>query len=136
MKTRNLFEAIIVAVVFMATYAFPKGMDSQKAHTAKSDAGNIFADSSISNHNHGNSQKSDSAMMGQSDMMAIIQKCQIMSQKMKDGQRQMRDKQCCEVKVKVTNKNDNSFVDPGTKKGSYGYFQYQRDKNRKIDGYN
>ncbi len=99
MKTKNLFAAILVAVLFTASF-------NANAQPAKSDAENIPADSSMSNHNH-----HDSTMMNQGEMMVMMKKCQSFCGKM--------------GKVK----SDNSLIDPGTKKGSYGYFQYQRQKD-------
>ncbi|MHB8578851.1 MAG: hypothetical protein ACYDA4_03200 [Ignavibacteriaceae bacterium] len=99
MKTKNLFAAIIVAVLFTASYIV-------NVKPAKSVAGNMYADSTMSNHNHGNS-----TMMNNNEMMAMMQKC---SSK-------------CDKKSNV--KSGNSIGDSGTKKGSYGYFQYQRQKD-------
>ena len=127
MKTKNLFAAIIVAVLFTASY-------SLNAQTAKSDAGNIPADSSMSNHSGGammdNSgsnmmNKGNSTMMNHGDM-----KCNSTAQMMQNLHKQMKDNNCCAENGHVTNKNDNSLVEPGTKKGSYGYFQSQRESNK------
>ena len=137
MKTKNLIAAIIVAVLFMASYTL-------NAQTAKNDAGNGPADSSMSNHNHSggammnNSGSSmmnqgDSTMMNHGDKMAMMKQCQNM---MQDMHKQMKENNCCAENEHATNKNDNSLTDPGTKKGSYGYFQYQREKAKKLDGDN
>jgi hypothetical protein len=105
MKTKNIFAATIVVVLFTASYIV-------NAQPAKRDTRNMSADSSMSNHNHDNS-----TMMNQGEMMTMMQKCQ----------------STCYKIGKV--KRDNSIVDPGTKKGSYGYFQYKRQKDNAIKQY-
>ena len=121
MKTKNLFAVVIITVFFTASYAL-------NAQTAKSDTGNVSADSFMNNHNQSVSQ-----MTGSGDMMAMMKQCKSMMQMMQDMNNQINNKQCCSVNGHVSNKNDNSFIYPSTKNGSYGHFQYQREKNKKVD---
>ncbi len=107
-----------VILVFAMTFLLSASYVMRANPIANENKGNgVMEDSTMMNHNHGYSKMSDSTMIGQDDMMrhgnmmAMMQKCQSMCGKMGNV------------------KSDNSFLDPGTKKGSYGYFQYQRQKD-------
>ena len=143
MKTTKVILIFAMAFLFSASYIVrAKPIANEKKGNA------VLEDSAMTNHNHSgssmmngnkdgmmmNHNNGDSTMMGQGDMMAMMQKCESMAQRMKEMQKQMSSENCCAVNGHVTNKNDNSFADPGAKKGSYGYFQYQREMNKKIDG--
>ena len=112
MKTTKVILVFAIAFLFSALYVM------RANPIANENKGNgVMEDSTMTNHNHGDSKMGDSTMMGRGDMMghgnmmAMMQKCQSICRKMGNV------------------KSDNSFVDPGTKKGSYGYFQYQRQKD-------
>ncbi len=120
MKTTKLILVLAIAFLFSASYIVKASALTNK------NLGSASGDSTMTNHNHsgssvmnGNQDGSmmmnhnlgDSTMMNHGNMMAMMQKCQGMCDKMSNV------------------KSDNSFVDPGTKKGSYGYFQYQRQKD-------
>ncbi|MCL5028487.1 MAG: hypothetical protein M1480_05645 [Bacteroidetes bacterium] len=114
MKTKNLTSVIVILFSVFYTAKANQVTIENKSNIA-------FEDSSMTNHNHNCSSmmennssmmnQSDSTMMGHGNMMAMMQKCQSLCDKMGNV------------------KSDNSFVDPGTKKSSYGYFQYQRQKD-------
>ena len=101
MKTKNLTSVIVIVLLFSVFY-------TTKANqvTTENKCKIAFEDSSMNSHNHG-----DSTMMNKGEMTTMMQKCQSMCDKMGNV------------------KSDNSLIDPGTKKGSYGYFQYQRQKD-------
>lgn len=136
MKTKKLTSVIAIVFLFSVSYIANAGQPAKGNYKS-----NAIEDSSMTNHNHNHNSSSmmnnnssmmnqgDSTMMGHGDMMAMMQKCQSMVQMMQNMHKQMNDNQCCSTNGHVTNKNDNSLIDPGTKKGSYGYFQYQRQKD-------
>ncbi len=116
MKTKKLTSIIAIVFLFSVSYIANAGQP-----TKGNNKSNAIEDSSMTNHDHNGSSmmknnssmmnQGDSTMMGHGNMMAMMQKCQSMCDKIGNV------------------KSDNSFVDPGTKKGSYGYFQYQRQMN-------
>ncbi len=138
MKTTKVILVLAIAILFSASYVMSANPIANEIKV-----NGVMEDSTMTNHNHSgssmmnenkdgmmmNHNNGDSTMMGHDGMMAMMQKCESMAQKMQDMQKQMSNENCCAVNGHVTNKNDNSFVDPGTKKGSYGYFQYQRQMN-------
>ena len=139
MKTKKLFWVIIVAVLFAASYIV-------NAQEVKNNNANNSARTSIHNHHH-------SSMMSQSDststnqgMIAMMKQCEGMMQMMQNmnsmignGQHGMMNNGMMNgnmmnhqdmINGKTKSKNSSSSsIDPGTKKGSYAYFQYQREKN-------
>lgn len=128
MKTVKSILTAAVVILFSVYYTAYAGQ------YLNGNNGAAFEDSTMTNHNHGGSsmmnENHGDAMMNHGDMMAMMQKCQSMAQKMRDMQKQMSSENCCAANGHVTNKNDNSSADPGNKKGSYGYFQQQRLKNK------
>ncbi len=125
MKTTNVILVLAIAFLFSASYVAEA---NSVAKENKVDA--VSEDSTLMNHNRGDSKMSDSTVMVPGDMMAMMNQCKSMMQKMlKD----MKSENCCSVKEQNTNKNDNPFIDPGIKEGSYNYFQSRRIKSKKTD---
>ncbi len=126
MKTTKVILVLVIAVLFAASYVVRANA------LANENTDSASGDSTMTNHNHSgssmtngnqdgmmmNHNQGDSTMMGHGDMMAMMQKCQSMCGKMSS--------------MSNNAKNNDANIDPGTKKGSYGYFQYQREKNKKI----
>ena len=120
MKTTKVILVFAIAFLFSASYVMRANPIANE-----NKVNGVMEDSTMTNHNHGNSKMGDSTMMSQGNMMSHGD----MMAMMQDMHKQMSNENCCAVNDHVTNKNDNSFADPGTKKGSYGYFQYQRQMN-------
>ncbi len=109
MKTKKLITVIAIIFFIVVPYMAIAGQTANR-----NNGSSAMEDLSMTNHNHDGSSmmmNGDSTMMNNGNMMAMMQKCQSTCGKMSDV------------------KNDNSFVDPGTKKGSYGYFEHQRQKD-------